>query len=261
MNCYICKAPTRHYFRKRFDRFGLDSVDYWRCIECGTVYAETLLQLTEERWRHVCEAYHSSYRGSGENPDDPNWRVRLEQQAKVLLRLGDNGLLDTSKPWLDYGCGEGELASLLGQRVDEIACYDRYWHRDGYIEEPDLIPGHFTVVVSTSTLEHLRDRLSMDAIAGLSAGSGCLALHTLVRGEIPRNPSWFYLLPVHTIFYTNEGMARLFEQWGFISSIYAVNARLWICFRKPMNELLRQWPELAESPGLKATEGFLAYWP
>ncbi|MBT3046875.1 MAG: methyltransferase domain-containing protein [Candidatus Thiodiazotropha sp.] len=261
MNCYICKAPTDHYFRKRFDRFGLDSVNYRRCIACGTVYAETLLQLPEERWRGVCEDYHNSYRGSGENPDDPNWRVRLNQQAELLLRLAENGLLNRAGPWLDHGCGEGELAAMLAERIGKISCYDRYWKGDGYLQEAELIPRHYSLVISTSTLEHLRSRSSLDAITGLIAEDGSLALHTLVRGEIPRDPAWFYLLPVHTIFYTNKGMAKLFDQWGFHSSIYAVDARLWIGYRKPLAEVLKQKPQMLASPGLHASEGFLAYWP
>ncbi|MEW8049639.1 MAG: methyltransferase domain-containing protein [Candidatus Thiodiazotropha endolucinida] len=261
MNCYICTAPTQYYFRKQFDRFGLDTVDYRRCIACGTVYAQTLLDLPEHEWQNVCNAYHSSYRGSGENPDDPNWHVRLEQQAKVLSKLADIGLLSTSEPWLDYGCGEGELAEMLGGTIGKMDCYDRYWKRNGYLQESDLTHGHFSMVISTSTLEHLRNRSSMDTLARLVAEDGCLGLHTLVRGEIPCDPSWFYLLPVHTIFYTNRGMTQLFDQWGFRSSLYVVEARLWVWFRKSLKQLLRGKPELASIAGWHTAEGFMAYWP
>jgi hypothetical protein len=261
MNCYICKAPTRHYFRKQFDCFGLDSVSYRRCAACGTVYAETLLQLPEVKWRNVCEAYHGNYRGSGDNPDDPNWRIRLERQAEVLLKLAENGLLSTNKLWLDYGCGEGELAEMLRTSIKQIACYDRYWRDPGYLQDSDLLPGHFSTVISTSTLEHLRSRSSIDAIATLAAKDGSLCLHTLVRGEIPCDPNWFYLLPVHTIFYTNRAMELLFEQWDFLSSLYVVDARLWVWFRKPLNHLLKEKPDLTSLPGWHVTEGFLAYWP
>ncbi|MET0060714.1 MAG: methyltransferase domain-containing protein [Candidatus Thiodiazotropha endolucinida] len=261
MNCYICTAPAEYYFSKQFDRFGLDTVDYVRCMACGTVYAQTLLELPEHQWQSVCENYHASYRGSGDNPDDPNWHVRLEQQAKVLSKLADNGLLATGRPWLDYGCGEGELAGMLDTGIGQIVRYDRYWKKEGYLQETDLIPGHFDMVISTSTLEHLRSRSSMDALARLVTDDGCLGLHTLVRGEIPCDPNWFYLLPVHTIFYTNRGMAQLFDQWGFLSSLYVVDARLWVWFRKPLKQLLKEKPELVSIPGWHIAEGFMAYWP
>jgi hypothetical protein len=230
-------------------------------MDCGTVYAETLLDLPEQQWQHVCDAYHGSYRGSGDNPDDPNWHTRLEQQAHVLMQLADNGLLNINKPWLDYGCGEGELAEMLAGRIKQIGCYDRYWQGDGYLQISDLLPGHFSMVLSTATLEHLRSRSDMDALATLVAEDGCLGLHTLVRGEIPQDPDWFYLLPVHTIFYTNQGMAHLFEQWGFDSSVYVVEARLWVWFRQRLGRLVEQAPKLLLSEGWHASEGFMAYWP
>lgn len=261
MNCFICQAPTHHYFDKQFDCFGLESVTYQRCTDCGTVYAQTLLELPEHQWQGVCEAYHSGYRGSGDNPDDPNWRNRLEQQANVLLQLAGHGLLSGHKPWLDFGCGEGELADFLRGRIKQIACYDRYWQGNGYLHLTDLLPGHFSMVISTSTMEHLRSRSEMDAMASLVAEDGCLGLHTLVRGEIPNDPDWFYLLPVHTIFYTNRGMDYLFQQWGFQSSLYAVEARIWVWFRKRLGQLLEQQQNMLISNGWHASEGFTAYWP
>ncbi|MEW8064583.1 MAG: methyltransferase domain-containing protein, partial [Candidatus Thiodiazotropha sp.] len=150
---------------------------------------------------------------------------------------------------------------LLDTRIGRIARYDRYWKKEGYLQEPDLIPGHFYMVISTSTLEHLRSRADMDDLARLVTDDGCLGLHTLVRGEIPRDPDWFYLLPVHTVFHTNRGMAQLFNQWGFRSSLYVVDARLWVWFRKPLEQLLKGRPELASIPGWRVAEGFLAYWP
>jgi hypothetical protein len=261
MNCYICDALTGHYFSKRFDRFGLDTVDYQRCPQCGTVFAKTLLEMPESQWRAVCEQYHGSYRGSDENPDDPNWRLRLEQQAEVLLKLAERGVVSRQAPWLDHGCGEGELASILDARIGDIACYDRYWPGRDYLQESALIPGHFCVVISTSTLEHLHSRTGLNELAGLVTEDGCLVLHTLVRGEIPRDPDWFYLLPVHTIFYTNRSMIRLFEQWGFRSSLYVVEARLWVWFRKPLKPILKALGNLISLPGWQATDGFLAYWP
>jgi len=261
MNCYICEAQTVRYFSKRFDRFGIDAVDYERCQQCGTVFAKTLLELPETQWRSVCEQYHGSYRGSEKNPDDPRWKLRLQQQAEVLLTLADHDVIPRHGTWLDHGCGEGELARMLETRHGRIACYDRYWSGGDHLPDSALVPGHFPVVISTSTLEHLRSRADMDELASLVAEDGCLALHTLVRGEIPCDPDWFYLLPVHTLFYTNRGMLRLFEQWGFRSSLYVVEARLWVWFRKPLNRLSGALADLTSLPGWRATDGFLAYWP
>jgi hypothetical protein len=261
MKCYICNSPTRHYFSKNFDRFELDTVDYQRCTECGSVFAQTLLQLPERQWQSVCKQYHGSYRGTGENPDDPNWHRRLERQAEVLVELADRDLLSTDEPWLDHGCGEGEMVRMLKKRIAHIECYDRYWQKNGYLQDSELLPGGYSTVISTSTLEHLRSRSSMDAIAALVSMDGSLCLHTMVRGEIPCDPNWYYLLPVHTIFYTNRGMELLFEQWRFRSSLYVPDARLWVWFRTPLEQLSKVLPDLTSLPDWHVAEGFIAYWP
>ena len=260
MNCLICHSPVHHYFTKRFDRYGLDEVIYDRCRQCGSVFARTLLELPEERWQSLCDRYHGSYRGSGLNPDDPNWRERLQRQGDVLLELAECGVIPRDKTWLDYGCGEGELAALLNKSGLKINCYDRYWRDPSYANESELLPGSYPVVLNTSLLEHLRSRSSMDAIVELVTGDGALALHTLVRGEIPRDPSWFYLLPVHTLFFTNKAMALLFRQWGFDCSLYAVDARLWLWFRQPLKQLLESLPGQGK-PDWHVSKGFMAYWP
>jgi SAM-dependent methyltransferase len=261
MNCLICHSPTHYFFSKDFNCFGLDSVDYERCSNCGTVFARTLLELSEDQWQLLCSRYHDSYRGSGENPDDPNWRSRLNRQGNVLLKLTDMGVLPKNRPWLDYGCGEGELAAFLARQGLRIDCYDRYWPKSTHIKGADLLPGRYPVVINTSLFEHLRSRSSMDSIANLVNPEGVLALHTLVRGEIPQDPCWFYLLPVHTLFFTNKAMALLFRNWGYQCSLYDVDARLWVWFRQPLRVLLERFPTLKDQLQWKVCDGFIAYWP
>ncbi len=261
MQCLICQSALKPYMTKSFDRFNLDRVVYEICSECGCVHARTLLDLPEERWRNICQDYHGSYRQLDENPDDPRWRKRLNSQAEVLLSLSELQILPTQAAWLDYGCGEGELLNRLNQAGLQVLGYDPYWHRAGYLRESDLVPDRFPVVLNTATLEHLRDRESLDRVGSLVGPAGVLALHTLVRGEIPRDPNWFYLLPVHCLMFTNRSMALLFEQWGFDCSLYAVEARLWLWFRQPRLEALNWIIHERQSLDWHATRGFLAYWP
>ncbi|MCG8488884.1 MAG: class I SAM-dependent methyltransferase [Chromatiales bacterium] len=261
MHCLVCNADTHHYFSKQFEEYGLGKVDYERCSHCGTVFATSLLQLPEDEWQSLCSRYHGRYRKDNENPDDPNWRQRLQSQSEVLLAMTELGLLPKQHHWLDYGCGEGELAGLLGQQGVQVDCYDRYWKKDHYINESQLLSDSYPVVINTALFEHLRARAEMDAIIDLLTQGGTFALHTLVRGEIPKDPSWFYLLPVHTIFFTNQAMRILFQAWGFTSSLYAVDARLWLWFRSSKATLLKQHPGLASESDWKICDGFMAYWP
>jgi 2-polyprenyl-3-methyl-5-hydroxy-6-metoxy-1,4-benzoquinol methylase len=175
--------------------------------------------------------------------------------------MTDIGLLPKQPSWLDYGCGEGELAQLLGEQNIRVACYDRYWQKNHYLSKSQLVPGRYPVVINTALFEHLRNRTEIDAIIKLTAEDGIFVLHTLVRGEIPKDPSWFYLLPVHTIFYTNQAMRILFHESGFQSSLYAVDSRLWLWFRSSRSKLLKRYPGLASEQNWKFSDGFMAYWP
>jgi 2-polyprenyl-3-methyl-5-hydroxy-6-metoxy-1,4-benzoquinol methylase len=246
---------------KSFDRFGLERVVYERCTHCGCVHARTLLDLPETHWKSLCEEYHGAYRGHDENPDDPRWRNRLNAQARVLLALSEHRILPAQGEWLDYGCGEGELMQRLNQAGLRVSGYDPYWPISGSLSETALIPGHFPVVLNTATLEHLRDRRSLDQVGTLVSDDGTLALHTLVRGEIPKDPEWFYLLPVHTLLFTNRAMTLLFEQWAFDCSLYAVEARLWLWFRQSRYEELQRIALETGNLDWKTSRGFLAYWP
>jgi hypothetical protein len=171
------------------------------------------------------------------------------------------GLLPKQSSWLDFGCGEGELANLLGQQGIRIDCYDRYWRKDHYLNQSQLIPWSYPVVINTALFEHLRNRAEMDTIINLTTEDGVFALHTLVRGEIPRDPSWFYLLPVHTIFFTNQAMRILFHEWGYKSSLYGVDSRLWLWFRSSRSNILNRYPDLILEQNWKFSDGFMAYWP
>ncbi|MES9831735.1 MAG: class I SAM-dependent methyltransferase [Candidatus Thiodiazotropha sp. LLP2] len=261
MNCLICNTSSHYFFTKQFNCFGLKNVDYYRCNHCGSVFAKTLLELAEEEWQTLCSEYHSSYRDSGNNPDDPNWLQRLNHQGETLLSLTDLGILSKSEKWLDYGCGDGELGAFLEKAGIAVDCYDRYWKKPTYVHSSKLIPGSYPLVINTSLFEHLRDQSTMDTIIELITHDGVFALHTLVRGDIPRDPNWFYLLPVHTLFFTNKAMKILFNKWGFSCSLYAVDARLWLWFRQPLAAMLKKHPELDKPNQWQISEGFMAYWP
>jgi hypothetical protein len=89
-----------------------------------------------------------------------------------------------------------------------------------------------------------------------------MALHTLAMEEIPQDPDWFYLLPVHSTFYTNKSMQLLFEQWGYQASIYNVNARMWFWFKsKPdIEETIRYANNRTSDPSYIFMNKFIDYW-
>lgn len=266
INCLVCGSGMRHYFTKTFKTPWLDDVHYSECPECGFVASRTHFQLPAAEWSRLNEEYHGSYQGTDSAMDDPRWLERLNRQTVVIADMKESGLIPQKRPWVDYGCGDGKLPDFLKNRHGvTLLKYDRYMKSPGYLPDSDMKPGAFDFVIHTSVLEHMRDRATMDEIAGLVSETGVLGIHTLVMERIPLDPSWFYLLPVHCAFYSNESMSRLFKAWGFTSSIYHVEARLWLFFRGDPAEVEAQVARANARPGKEDfrylfKRGFMDYW-
>lgn len=233
MQCMICNNHSRIYFHKQFNCYGLKDVEYWKCDFCGFVFAKTLFELSEKEWIELNSNYHSGYQGKDCNPDDPKWIERIQTQAEVIARLVSFKLIGVRGSFLDYGCGDGKLSDMLKEtHAIELLKYDRFMNNKDYLAEKELGRHKYGLVLTTSVFEHLRDIRYIEEIDALVAEGGVLGLHTLVAESIPSDPDWFYLLPVHCSFYTNESMKIIFDRLGYTSSIYNVESRLWFWFRE-----------------------------
>lgn len=184
-------------------------------------------------------------------------------QATVIADLFALGLIPKNLPWIDFAAGGGQLSSALRAKSDAVLLnFDRYMQSPPPNPIGEPAPGNFDLVVTTSVFEHLRTRDELDSVNALVSQSGVMALHTLVREEIPRDPDWFYLLPVHCSFFSNKSMSTLFNQWGYKSSIYNLDSRLWLFFKRPAIDLTPVI-EYANSRGVHRyilSDGFEAYW-
>ena len=263
MRCLICDTVLQPHLVKDFaGAYGLERAHYERCPSCGLVVSRTHYELDDDAWARLNDGYHREYLGTDANHDDPRWLERLAQQAQVLPRLHGAGLTPAGRPWLDYGAGDGKLADTLAMSGVPMEKFDRFLPAgDGFLGERDLRPDAFDLVLTTSVFEHVRGVEPLDEVDSLVAPDGVMALHTLVRGEIPRDPEWFYLLPVHCTFLTNRAMELLLDRWGYRSSLYHVDARLW-CFARRDAEWLRARARDAGLAGEWAVDdGFAAYWP
>jgi 2-polyprenyl-3-methyl-5-hydroxy-6-metoxy-1,4-benzoquinol methylase len=171
--------------------------------------------------------------------------------------------LPTKLPWVDYGCGDGKLADMLSENKQlRIKKYDKYTKHNDLLSYDDLIRTKYSVVINCSVFEHVLSLESLEEITNLVADDGVLALHTLACEEIPKDPGWFYLLPVHCAFYTNRSMDILFANLGFNASVYHVDSRMWFWFRKNGDRvrqiLHRQKKKMKGEYHFKF--GFVDYW-
>lgn len=224
--CQICKGDLEYYFTKNFESKILNEVDYLKCNTCGFVRAETICNLNHDEWDKLNYEFHSNYQHSNENIEDLKWVTRIEIQSKIINKLADLNFISLNES-LDYGCGDAKLSNALRKISDyNLLNYDKYMNIATYIKENELRKGKFDFLITTSVFEHILDLEDLDNIVDLIHEKGVMALHTLISDEIPKDPNWFYLYPVHVSFFSNKSMEILFEKWGFKSSLYHPESQL-----------------------------------
>lgn len=262
--CMICGGETAAHFTKDFKGVcGLGEVRYRRCLSCGFGFSATHYAMSAEDWGDLNSQYHLSFFGTEVAADDPRWFERLNQQRDLLSYLNDNDAFPRDLAYYDYGCGDGKLSDLLKARGMTVLKYDKYLHGDhsDYLSDGDVERGGFGLAIDTSVMEHIMDLATLDGIANsVDAKRGVLAMHTWVGETVPADPAWFYLLPVHVSFFTNEAMRRLMKRWGFVASVYVVAPRVWFLFRtkRPAQrayDLLK-----AVRDDAFYADGFMDYW-
>lgn len=255
MNCIICNSESKYSFSKVFENFDLGTVDYWTCISCGFTISATHQSMSAERWERLNRECHTIYQGTDTNPADPRWLQRLGAQSTAIHEAYREGLIPDRRPWLDFACGDGKLSDLLlDQSGLSLRKYEKFMeHEADYLKTAELVAGGFDFVVTTSVFEHLTKRREFDAIAALVSDTGVMGVHTLVRENIPEDPTWFYLQPPHCAFHTNRSMEHLFRQWGYASSVYHVESRLWLWFKTDMRDKIDQSKYVYK-------DGFVDYW-
>ena len=266
MNCIICNGPVGFYFSRHFGQYGLEDVEYWRCEECGFTFSKTHAEMDGQAWQQVNRRFHEEFFGSALNKLDLRWVSRLNRQAELLADATDIGLLPRTGKWLDYGCGDGKLSELMKKNHGlTLLKYDEYLPASpDCLAGDDLKPGGFDFVITTSLFEHITTREHLDRVHSLVSPEGAMGLHTLVRKEIPKDPDWFYLHPVHCAFFTNESMRILLLQWGYSCSVYNVDATLWLFFKihpERVEKIVAEANRRARKPTYLFKNEFVDYWP
>ncbi|MCD4674139.1 MAG: class I SAM-dependent methyltransferase [Anaerolineaceae bacterium] len=264
MKCIICRSEMRYSFSKLFAEYSLSNVDYHCCPNCGFCASKTHFDMDLKDWEVLNAKFHTWNNLRGNNSYNRNQGYFA--QGLMLFLLNKHHLLGGHENWLDWGCGEGNLSILLNQYFDcNLMNYDCYIvPRINSVQASDLEKRTYDLVVSTGVFEHVRARKTLDEIESHVSIDGCLGIHTLVCGEIPKDPIWMYLLPVHSSFFTNRSMQRLMEEWGYACSVYNPDSKMWIWFKKPPEDVKPEIDKLNRNLGweyLHFKQGFMDYWP
>lgn len=248
-----------YYFSKHFSEFNLGEVDYFKCINCGFVVSKTHFDMTSDEWEKLNYNFHVEYNKSESGPNRPPY---LEQSVMYNLLIKNNIIPENNI--LDWGAGEGELSVLLKKYFNiSIKNYDKYINKADNSDIPDIKSQKYNLVIVSSIFEHLRYRETFEEINDLVSENGALAIHTLVREEIPADPEWMYLLPVHCSFHTNKSMTVLLNNWGYKCSLYSPQAKTWILFKNNCEEIkltLKKINEEIRTEFFFFSEKFLDYW-
>jgi len=263
MKCIICGSSMAYFFSKRFNLYGLGDVDYWRCEACGFTASRTHFEMSDQEWEELNIEFHNDSNQREDNPYNRN--QRYFHQAQMLHLMKRHQILNPDS-WLDWGCGEGKVSLQLASNFDvTMACFDKYiTPLSNAVSENEMVMRGHGLVVNTAVFEHVRDRATLDEIESYVADNGCLAVHTLVRGDIPQDPDWMYLLPVHCAFHTNQSMQVLMDQWGYHCSVYNEHAKMWVMFRNSVKAIKNRVSSLNALMGwdyLHFKDGFMDYWP
>lgn len=263
MKCFICSDRLSYFFTKRFSVYGLGAVDYWRCGTCGFVASRTHCEMTLPQWEALNADFHRDNNAREDNPHDRNQRYFHQS---LMLHLMVRGNVLPQGDWLDWGSGTGQVSLQLHKWFSlELGNFDTYIEPAINPIPPDSLKkrGH-SLVVNTAVFEHVRDRETLDEIESYVSPDGQLAVHTLVRGDIPADPEWMYLLPVHCAFHTNKSMQILMEQWKYTCSVYNEHAKMWVLFKRPAPRIAEAVRSVNSRIGfeyLHFKEGFMDYWP
>ncbi|GHV27523.1 hypothetical protein AGMMS4952_09350 [Spirochaetia bacterium] len=238
-------------------------VDYWKCKNCGFVSSKTYQELPFKKW----EKLNSDFHHFGENLKSNNDRLGNQppylQQATMLNILQNKKIINPAK-MLDYAGGYGTLSKILEKYYGlGLLVYDPYiqTNETNYVLKEQL--EKYKVVINSAMFEHVISRQDLDNVNDLVDMDGCLVLHTRICEEIPKDPDWFYVLPVHCAFHTNMSMEILMRQWKYESSIYCPVARCWVLFkkdRKDFHEIIKKINLEFEQDYLFYKKGFLDYW-
>lgn len=237
MKCAICNnIEMKYFFSKKFQEEHIREIlpisDYYKCGNCGFVVSKTLVEMPLSQWEKLNHVFHSTLERTSRITllDQPPYI----HQIQMLHILSVRGVISLDNA-LDFAAGYGNMVRLLKKYYGKsLLLFDPYIQdNDGqvvYVPESNL--GIYDTVYTSAFFEHSTRRRYLDKANSLVGKDGAMFVYTLVSDEVPRDPDWFYLDPVHSFFHTRKSMELLMQQWGYESSLYCIPAQTWCLFKK-----------------------------
>jgi len=216
--CKCCRSPSAYLGSLDFNRNCLEeegvvlpdagvAIDYFACPACGFVFSPCFDDWSDTEFaEHI---YNDDYKIV--DPDILGERPRLN--AKVLADTFKEQA--RSLTLLDYGGGEGTLASLLAEAgFGKAVTFEPFDSR--FTERPSEL---FNVITCFEVFEHVLSPLDLARdIAGFMAPESMLIFSTLVQP--PNFPSlgvkWRFIRPRngHISIHSRQSLAMVLQSAG-----------------------------------------------
>lgn len=180
-------------------------IDYLRCPRCGFVFTVAFDDFSPDEFRH--HIYNEGYADV-----DPDFAlVRPAGNAEWISKV----LFPTQRSlrFLDYGGGDGKLASHLGAAgFSHVDTYDPFYH----VERPS---GRYDVITCFEVFEHTPAPLeTLRDIRSFLADPGLLVFSTLLQpADIEQvGVNWWYAAPRngHVSLHSRDSLTALLRQAG-----------------------------------------------
>lgn len=220
LHCWVCGAASElldvvdfnkscEEQRGQFIKLSGVPIYYALCPRCGFCFAPEFAHWSREAFAE--RIYNDGYVVA-----DPDYReARPRANADYLINLLGDGV--KSVRHLDYGGGNGLLASLLREAGWQSQSYDPY--AEGSLALEAL--GRFELITALEVFEHAPDVQGLMAHLGRLLAPGGMVLFTTVLsdGHIARHQrlDWWYAAPRngHISLYSRASLHWLAQQHGY----------------------------------------------
>ena len=213
--CPLCFCPNTRAFYLDSDRA------YLHCPICDLIFVDRSALLDPESEKVRYDLHEN-------NPDDPGYRMFLNQLAEPLLDRLDPPPLRG----LDFGSGPSPtLSIMLAEHGHIMRIYDHF-----YAPNPEILVDSYDFVTCSETIEHFyTPRIEWDLLVNLIKPGGWLGFMTQMHPSLAKFPNWHYKNDdTHVSFFSQKTFNFLAHQDGLFVELFGENV---ILFQKPRESL------------------------